>query len=32
VYGANYFFVAINRYSISPRQKLKTNPDGSTDL
>ncbi|MGY3611284.1 MULTISPECIES: DUF1214 domain-containing protein, partial [unclassified Bradyrhizobium] len=28
------FFVAnpINRYSISPRQDLKTNADGSTDL
>jgi hypothetical protein len=34
MYDANYFFVAnpINRYSISPRQNLKTNPDGSTDL
>jgi len=34
MYDANYFFVAnpINRYSISPRQDLKTNPDGSTDL
>jgi hypothetical protein len=34
MYDANYFFVAnpINRYSISPRQNLKTNPDGSTEL
>lgn len=34
MYDANYFFVAnpINRYSISPRQNLKSNPDGSTDL
>jgi hypothetical protein len=34
MYDENYFFVAnpINRYSISPRQSLKTNPDGSTDL
>jgi hypothetical protein len=34
MYDANYFFVAnpINRYSISPRQNLKINPDGSTDL
>jgi hypothetical protein len=34
MYDQNYFFVAnpINRYSISPRQNLKTNPDGSTDL
>jgi len=34
MYNANYFFVAnpINRYSISPRQNLKTNADGSTDL
>ena len=31
---SNYFFVAnpINRYSISARQKLKTNPDGSVDI
>jgi len=30
MYDPNYFFVAnpINRYSISPRQNLKTNPDG----
>ena len=34
MYDANYFFVAnpINRYSISARQNLKTNADGSTDL
>jgi hypothetical protein len=34
MYDPNYFFVAnpINRYSISPRQNLKTNADGSTDL
>ena len=34
MYDADYFFVAnpLNRYSISPRQNLKTNPDGSTDL
>jgi hypothetical protein len=34
MYDANYFFVAnpINRYSISVRQNLKTNADGSTDL
>jgi hypothetical protein len=34
MYDANYFFVAnpINRYSISPRQNLKINSDGSTDL
>jgi hypothetical protein len=34
MYDANYFFVAnpINRYSISPRQNLKANPDGSTDI
>ena len=34
MYDANYFFVAnpINRYSISARQSLKTNADGSTDL
>src|SRR5215813_13090589 len=33
MYNAEYFFVAnpINRYSISPRQNLKTNPDGSVD-
>jgi hypothetical protein len=34
MYDANYFFVAnpINRYSLSARQNLKTNADGSTDL
>src|ERR1700733_14707257 len=34
MYDANYFFIAnpINRYSISARQSLKTNADGSTDL
>jgi hypothetical protein len=34
MYDAQYFFVAnpINRYSISPRQNLKANADGSTDL
>ncbi len=34
MYDGNYFFVAnpINRYSISPRQALKANPDGSTDI
>jgi hypothetical protein len=34
MYDANYFFVAnpINRYSISARQSLKANPDGSIDL
>jgi hypothetical protein len=34
MYDANYFFVSnpINRYSISARQSLKTNSDGSTDL
>jgi hypothetical protein len=34
MYNANYFFVAnpINRYSISARQNLKANPDGSIDL
>jgi hypothetical protein len=34
MYDGNYFFVAnpINRYSASPRQNLKTNADGSTDL
>ena len=34
MYDANYFFVnnPLNRYSISARQNLKTNPDGSTDL
>jgi len=34
MYDANHFFVAnpINRYSISARQNLKANPDGSIDL
>jgi hypothetical protein len=34
MYDANYFFVAnpINRYSISARQNLKRNDDGSVDL
>jgi hypothetical protein len=34
MYDNNYFFVAnpINRYSISARQNLKPNPDGSVDL
>jgi len=34
MYDENYFFVAnpLNRYSISPRQALKANPDGSVDL
>ena len=34
MYDGGYFFVAnpINRYSISARQDLKTNPDGSIDL
>jgi hypothetical protein len=34
MYDSQYFFVnnPLNRYSISPRQNLKTNPDGSTDL
>jgi hypothetical protein len=34
MYDSQYFFVAnpINRYSISPRQNLKANRDGSTDL
>jgi hypothetical protein len=34
MYDASYFFVAnpINRYSISPRQALKANADGSIDL
>jgi len=34
MYNSGYFFVdnPLNRYSISPRQDLKTNPDGSTDL
>ncbi|MGO4839219.1 DUF1214 domain-containing protein, partial [Rhizobiaceae sp. 2RAB30] len=34
MYDENFFFVAnpINRYSISPRQDLKYNADGSLDL
>ena len=34
MYDSQFFFVAnpINRYSISPRQDLKANPDGSVDL
>ena len=34
MYDANYFFVdnPLNRYSISERQPLKSNADGSTDL
>jgi hypothetical protein len=34
MYNSEYFFVAnpLNRYSISARQNLKSNPDGSTDL
>ena len=34
MYDKNYFFVEnpINRYSISPRQPLKANADGSIDL
>ncbi len=34
MYDSAYFFVnnPINRYSISPRQDLVSNPDGSTDL
>jgi hypothetical protein len=34
MYDSSYFFVAnpINRYSISARQNLKSNPDGSVDL
>jgi hypothetical protein len=34
MYDANYFFVnnPLNRYSISARQDLKSNPDGSTDI
>lgn len=34
MYNGGYFFVdnPLNRYSISARQDLKTNPDGSTDL
>ena len=34
MYDADYFFVpnALNRYNLSQRNKLKTNPDGSVDL
>jgi hypothetical protein len=34
MYDKDFFFVAnpINRYSLSPRQNLISNPDGSTDL
>ncbi|WP_420889864.1 DUF1214 domain-containing protein [Ensifer aridi] len=34
MYDADYFFVdnPLNRYSISARQPLKANPDGSIDL
>jgi hypothetical protein len=34
MYDPQFFFVAnpISRYSISPRQNLKSNPDGSIDL
>ncbi|MCA3563382.1 MAG: DUF1254 domain-containing protein [Methylocystis sp.] len=34
MYDSNYFFVSnpLNRYSISPRQNLVANPDGSTTL
>jgi hypothetical protein len=34
MYDAAYFFVSnpLNRYSISARQNLKSNPDGTTDL
>jgi hypothetical protein len=34
MYDDKYFFVSnpLNRYSISARQNLQTNPDGSTDL
>lgn len=34
MYDENFYFIAnpINRYSISPRQNLRTNPDGSIDL
>jgi hypothetical protein len=34
MYDSSFFFTAnpINRYSISPRQNLKSNADGSTDL
>lgn len=34
MYDENYFFVdnPLNRYTVSQRNKLKTNPDGSVDL
>ncbi len=34
MYDANYFFVdnPLNRYTLSPRDDLRTNPDGSVDL
>ncbi len=34
MYDAGYFFVpnALNRYTLSQRDKLQTNPDGSVDL
>ncbi|WP_431958024.1 DUF1254 domain-containing protein [Nocardia lijiangensis] len=34
MYDADYFFVAnpLNRYTLSPRNPLKENPDGSVDL
>jgi hypothetical protein len=34
MYDASYFFVAnpLNRYTLSQRNELKTNPDGSVDL
>ena len=34
MYNAEYFFVdnPLNRYTLSSRSALKTNPDGSTDL
>jgi hypothetical protein len=34
MYDSGYFFVnnPLNRYSISAREELKSNPDGSTDL
>lgn len=34
MYDADYFFVdnPLNRYTVSPRNNLQTNPDGSVDL
>ncbi|MFZ0719003.1 DUF1214 domain-containing protein, partial [Mycobacterium sp.] len=34
MYNGDYYFVdnPLNRYTLSPRDKLATNPDGSTDL